>query len=185
MSTRPGLHILVKGLRLGYPDFLKMPASPLQRPNDYIVTSCDIACLVAIVNMLSFLIYATPFSPSCAVRSATDPSNLAICRCNNAQSCALIPERDKLSRRRLWVSASCSTSLSVFVPIFILYHEMCMSMSRHERCQLGVSVIRARYARVRTKEREDAGWGYMLQRACTKERTKENRWRKGEGGQRA
>ena len=37
-------------------------------------------------------------------------------------------------------------------------------------------------ARVRTKEREDASWGYMLQRACTKERTKENRWRNGEGG---
>jgi len=40
-----------------------------------------------------------------------------------------------------------------------------MSLSRHERCRLGVSVIRARYARVRTTEREDATWGYMLQRA--------------------
>jgi len=83
------------------------------------------------------------------------------------------------------VSASCFTSLSVFVPIFILHHEMCMSLSRHERCRLGVSVIRARYARVRTKEREDASWGYILQRACKKERTKENRWRKGEGGQKS
>ena len=105
------------------------------------------------------------------------------CRC--LRSCALIPERDELFRRRLWVSASCSTSLSVFAPILILHHEMCMSLSRHERCRLGVSVIRARYARVRNTEREDASWGDMVQRACTKDRTKENGWRKGEGGQKS
>jgi len=36
MSTRPSLRILVKGVRLGYPDFLQTPAIPLQRPNDQI-----------------------------------------------------------------------------------------------------------------------------------------------------